>query len=939
MKKGMKKAAGLVLLSMSMVIPSHADREVAVHRLENDLAAYSFSVGASSICLDSIEDKHTGTEYLFGGELWRLTFYSPSLQHTLRLDNLQNAAACQAWWQDLPAEDVELLGLSGEVDDRCLFLEWTQPLSSYHPEPLQLSIMVRVTLSQGTDISPRACWRIWVDNQLDYQDLDWVLVEVTFPRLRFMTTPREGHDYLAFSREVGQLIRDPAESILQPFEVGYSNNNGRASMQFNAYYRESTGAGLYFATLDSLSRQKTFTFAADPMLPSLRCETTHTAQNAMSPLSMAPHRWNPGNDYQHAGMVHVVGPFMGDWYDAAEIYRHWALNQSWTRYGRVIQRDDPGQPGYLQEFLREGEFLTLYFSPQVEEFEFDTELLPAYLEHYRDYLGLTDVIFMIWPWWWNRDMFQEMAGSPWPPSSPLWYYYFNWPEYTGGGDFVGDNQPEKLRRRFPELLDELHQIEGLNVHTTVAPAGAFSIPFDRFLFDWTTYQSKSLQGWRSGFLCTGSHAAQDYLAAMLGDWETYLNGQLDGVYMGYGFYNLPCYDPTHEHFNEHGEAGGWSGYAAAIERFTEVMKAATLGDDFLVLSEGLNEASCSAADLVFVYHLDGAENTLGSPDATFDGNNLFTVPMFQTVYNDYIINSGMLYPFPGIYYHNEYFDGSYVTPSRESDCAGATFDYFPLDDATASYPSYDAMIGMQYMIGARINIADVDQAADENGAAIENGRFLERDSGLPGAPLGKSRTFLKRLLQSQRNYGLDAAQPARRYMVLGRMMRPPDITNSGMTPGATDTLIQFDDFFYSHCVLMLPLAGGDPHSAYIHSLRVHNVLRGAWRLPEADSTLIALTNWTSFDQAVDLSFDPVAYGIPFYSPSFLAEIGADGIIPSSIIAFSSNPGTVTIPAAQVNKRQAKMFILYPGQPPADLAQPSPHHRVADPWQTPPSLIK
>ena len=36
----------------------------------------------------------------------------------------------------------------------------------------------------------------------------------------------------------------------------------------------------------------------------------------------------------------VLGPFAGDWFDAAQIYRQWAITAPWCRKGPIYQRDD-----------------------------------------------------------------------------------------------------------------------------------------------------------------------------------------------------------------------------------------------------------------------------------------------------------------------------------------------------------------------------------------------------------------------------------------------------------------------------------------------------------------------------------------------------------------------------------------------------------------------
>src|SRR5262249_48376494 len=52
-----------------------------------------------------------------------------------------------------------------------------------------------------------------------------------------------------------------------------------------------------------------------------------------------PNMTRPGESYRQT-WDHVVGPLPGDWFDAACVYRRWAVGQFWCAKGRLCDRTD-----------------------------------------------------------------------------------------------------------------------------------------------------------------------------------------------------------------------------------------------------------------------------------------------------------------------------------------------------------------------------------------------------------------------------------------------------------------------------------------------------------------------------------------------------------------------------------------------------------------------
>ncbi len=107
-------------------------------------------------------------------------------------------------------------------------------------------------------------------------------------------------------------------------EEGY----GRG-MQFSALY--GGGLGLYTAREDGTAATKTFTWTPDTDAGTIDLSVSHPVLNWAAD--------EPVREYHMPGDA-VVGPFAGDWFDAAQVYREWAVTAPWCRKGPIHQRDD-----------------------------------------------------------------------------------------------------------------------------------------------------------------------------------------------------------------------------------------------------------------------------------------------------------------------------------------------------------------------------------------------------------------------------------------------------------------------------------------------------------------------------------------------------------------------------------------------------------------------
>jgi len=143
---------------------------------------------------------------------------------------------------------------------------------------------------------------------------------------------------VAHSYATGLMIEDP----LVHFEEGegfrympYPESFSGASMQFFTYYCEAT-VGLYFAALDGQAHQKWLNFYK--YQGKLRASQIYGYEVIGAEKGVA------------APWKFVITITSGDgWYEAADLYKQWALLQSWCSGGKLQDRPENQRAGWLLE--------------------------------------------------------------------------------------------------------------------------------------------------------------------------------------------------------------------------------------------------------------------------------------------------------------------------------------------------------------------------------------------------------------------------------------------------------------------------------------------------------------------------------------------------------------------------------------------------------------
>lgn len=117
-----------------------------------------------------------------------------------------------------------------------------------------------------------------------------------------------------------------------PYPEGFSGS----SMQFMSYYAEGTG-GFYLAAHDGDGAMKWLNFFKDAD-GDLVASFMHQAPDVV-----------PGNGYDAPYPIVIAALSNGTWYEAAERYKRWAVQQPWTAQGTLAERADQsgGRSGWL----------------------------------------------------------------------------------------------------------------------------------------------------------------------------------------------------------------------------------------------------------------------------------------------------------------------------------------------------------------------------------------------------------------------------------------------------------------------------------------------------------------------------------------------------------------------------------------------------------------
>ena len=148
--------------------------------------------------------------------------------------------------------------------------------------------------------------------RVDVPARTWGVRRVVFPQVAVRRWGPEAE--VLFPRGAGEVKRGGWQA---PFRFAGTYATGWTAMQMMAAYDPARRTGLYVAMHDPHAATKDLRLESTPGDESLVLAYEHPA----------PHMDQSGNDYQLSGQA-VWQILRGDWFDAAQVYRRWVLEQA-----------------------------------------------------------------------------------------------------------------------------------------------------------------------------------------------------------------------------------------------------------------------------------------------------------------------------------------------------------------------------------------------------------------------------------------------------------------------------------------------------------------------------------------------------------------------------------------------------------------------------------
>ncbi len=250
-----------------------------------------------------IESVASGIIFANGGQSipWRL------IQQGTTLSTWANAASAP----DLHLAEIVPAEFTWDLDATGVSLKWTTSHEGVH-------VTVRLTFNDDGDLM---FWpHVHVSESVSPP------AHFVYPVLH--PNPLGSDDRLLFPAHSGWLVSDPLATVTEaPYPDGYHG----CSVQMMAYYSPAAG-GL-----------------------SLACHDPHVTHKQ---LMFGPEEWSVRHDawdLRRGTDLHLDYPVVvsllerGDWYEAAEIYRKWALTAPWSSAGENLGRVGIDRPKWLFE--------------------------------------------------------------------------------------------------------------------------------------------------------------------------------------------------------------------------------------------------------------------------------------------------------------------------------------------------------------------------------------------------------------------------------------------------------------------------------------------------------------------------------------------------------------------------------------------------------------
>lgn len=197
----------------------------------------------------------------------------------------------------------------------------------------KLGIKLICSVELLTD-SPEIIFKSEVNNKtiLTVQSIEYPIL----PNLNEITEDGK-EDYFVHSYATGFEIKQPLKNLDKEFRyMPYPESFSGSSMQFFSYYGVNK-AGLYFATYDSEGYAKWLNFY----------KNNNGYFNAT--FIHEPNEIEPGNSYKinYPTIIRLIDG--NGWYESADIYKQWAIQQEWCSKGPLAKVNKNNKATWLLE--------------------------------------------------------------------------------------------------------------------------------------------------------------------------------------------------------------------------------------------------------------------------------------------------------------------------------------------------------------------------------------------------------------------------------------------------------------------------------------------------------------------------------------------------------------------------------------------------------------
>ena len=346
--------------------------------------------------------------------------------------------------------------------------------------------------------APMVYGRIEVVNDSDSQ-----LRAVQFPRMTFVPGPSPMEEAtLVFPRAYGRSWRNPFDAP-RGYLVGTlepAGLHGDMEMQFGTLY-DDAGNGLYWAHYDGEGYHKRTVY-----------DNSNRGEIEFKMEFLPENCLTPGQDYTSTYPV-ALATYQGDWWDAARMYREWALQQKWCQAGPIKDRDDAAEWVKDADIWVRGD--ARRYTPELAE-EYDNNL--------QDALGAETIGVQFYGW------YQVDGEANW--MAPL-----GWPMVEGYPEMIARAKARGIH--YTPYVNSL-QVDFASMGIPESARSAIAIGVDGAPLRWTDEGEAYV-------MCAATDIWKDILVQSADQLVT--KGNVSGIYLDQlgGHCGRPCYSPDHGH--------------------------------------------------------------------------------------------------------------------------------------------------------------------------------------------------------------------------------------------------------------------------------------------------------------------------------------------------------------------------------------------------------